>query len=84
MVYQVVSLTGAIVILTAFAAQQFQRLSSETRTYQSLNLIGGFCLFVAALEARQYGFILMEGSWTIISAWGLWRLARRARGQSGV
>ena len=84
MVYQVVSLTGAIVILTAFAAQQFQRLSSETRTYQSLNLIGGFCLFVAALEARQYGFILMEGSWTIISAWGLWRLARRGRVHSGV
>lgn len=78
MVYQVVSLAGAIVILFAFAAQQFRRLSSETRTYQSLNLIGGFCLFVAALDARQYGFILMEGSWTAISAWGLWRLRKGA------
>jgi hypothetical protein len=77
MIYQLVSLAGAIVILIAYAAHQFRRLSSETRTYQSLNLIGGFCLFVAALDARQYGFILMEGSWTIISAWGLWRMRRR-------
>ena len=61
-------------VLIGFAAQQFGQLSAETRTYQSLNLIGGFCLFIAAVAARQYGFILMEGSWTLISARGLWRL----------
>ncbi|MEA2336219.1 MAG: hypothetical protein QOE82_226 [Thermoanaerobaculia bacterium] len=78
MIFQVVSMVGAILILTAFAAQQFQRLEAETKTYQMLNLIGGFCLCAAAVGVRQYGFILLEGSWTVVSAWGLWRVARKS------
>jgi hypothetical protein len=76
MIFQAVSIVGAILILTAFAAQQFQRLEAETKTYQMLNLIGGFCLATAAVAARQYGFILLEGSWTVVSAWGVWRVVR--------
>jgi hypothetical protein len=76
MLFQIVSLVGAILILSAFAAQQLGRLAAETRTYQMLNLIGGFFLFVAATAARQYGFILLEGTWTVASAYGLWRVSR--------
>lgn len=77
MIFQVVSVVGAILVLTAFAAHQFKRLESETKTYQILNLIGAFCLTATAVVTRQYGFILMEGSWTVISAWGVWRVVRR-------
>ena len=77
MIFQVVSIVGAILILTAFAAQQFQRLEAETKTYQMLNLIGGFCFATAAVAARQYGFILLEGSWTVVSAWGVWRVTKK-------
>jgi hypothetical protein len=76
MIFQVVSIVGAILILAAFAAQQARRLEAETKTYQILNLIGGFCLCVTAVAGRQYGFILLEGSWTVISACGVWRLMR--------
>jgi hypothetical protein len=76
MIFQVASMVGAILILTAFAAQQFQHLETETKTYQMLNLIGGFCLCIAAVAVRQYGFILLEGSWTVVSAWGVWRVMR--------
>jgi hypothetical protein len=58
----------------AFAAQQLGRLAAETRTYQILNLIGGFFLCIAAIVARQYGFILLEGTSTIAS--GMWRVMR--------
>jgi hypothetical protein len=77
MIFQVASMVGAILILTAFAAQQIQRLEAETKTYQMLNLIGGFCLCVAAINMRQYGFILLEGSWTVVSFWGVWRVTRQ-------
>jgi len=76
MIFQVASMVGAILILTAFAAQQFQHLETETKTYQMLNLIGGFCLCITAVAMRQYGFILLEGSWTVVSAWGVWRVVR--------
>jgi hypothetical protein len=42
-----------------------------------LNLIGGFCLCVAAIAVHQYGFILLEGSWTVVSAWGVWRVMKK-------
>jgi hypothetical protein len=68
MIFQVVSVVRAILILSDFAAQQFQRLEAETKTYQILNLIGGFCLCATAIQVRQYGFILLEGSWVVVSA----------------
>ena len=76
MIFQIISLAGAILVLTAFAAQQLGRLAAEMRTYQILNLIGGFCLAVAAVATRNYGFILLEGTWTLASAYGLWKLLR--------
>jgi hypothetical protein len=76
MIFQVVQMIGAILILYAFGAQQFQHLEAETKTYQMLNLFGGICLATAAVAARQYGFILLEGSWTVVSAWGVWRVVR--------
>jgi NADH:ubiquinone oxidoreductase subunit 6 (subunit J) len=82
MIFQIVSLIGAVLILYAFAAQQFRRLEAETKTYQMLNLIGGICLATAAVAARQYGFILLEGSWTIVSAWGVWRMVQSGQSAS--
>jgi len=70
-----------MLILAAFAAQQMRRLEAETKTYQILNLIGGFCCCLTAIVGRQYGFILLEGSWTVISAWGVWRVVRRVKGE---
>ncbi len=71
MAYQIVSLVGAILILFAFAAQQLRRLNAHTPAYQSLNFVGGVCLFIAAIASRQLGFILLEGTWAIASGYGL-------------
>lgn len=76
MLMQAISICGAILILSAFGAQQLKRIHAETIVYQLLNLLGGACLTVAAVAGRQYGFILLEGSWTIMSAAGLWRVRK--------
>ena len=67
---------GAITILVAFAANQLNHMQREGVPYQLLNLVGGACLCVAAVHLMQWGFILLEGSWTILSAYGLWKLGR--------
>ena len=76
MVYQIISLAGAVLILAAFAAQQQGWLAAETFAYQALNFLGGICLCIAAIAARQYGFILLDGAWTRLSGWGLMRVFR--------
>ncbi len=77
MLNQLLSLAGAILILVAYAAHQAQRLETQTIAYQVMNLFGGLFLFIAALILQQYGFILVEGMWTLISVAGLWRVVTR-------
>ena len=73
---QVVQVVGALLILSAFAAQQFGRMRADSRTYLVLNLVGSAVLAVLALHEEQWGFLLLEGVWALVSAWALWRLAR--------
>jgi hypothetical protein len=74
--FQVISIIGAVLILVAYLAHQLRKMSAESAKYQALNFVGGFFLLVTAYAGRQYGFILMEGAWTLISGWGLWNVIR--------
>ena len=75
---QVVSIAGAILILLPFAASQFGKLATTSLWYQLMNLIGSAALTAVAVIESQYGFILLEGTWAIVSAAGLVRVLQRS------
>jgi hypothetical protein len=81
MMLQIVGLAGALLILMPFAAVQLGRMRTETWTYQLLNLGGAGLLTVVAAVESQYGFLLLEGVWALMSLVGLRRvwLARDER-----
>ncbi len=71
---QVISLAGAALILLAFALQLQGRWKSTDPIYLWANVVGSAVLtFIAWVEA-QWGFLLLESAWALVSAWGLWRL----------
>ncbi len=78
---QVVQIVGALLILAAFAAVQFERMRSDSRLYLALNLLGSAILAVLAFAAKQWGFVLLESVWAIVSAWGLMSLYASDRDQ---
>ena len=68
---QLIQIVGALLILAAFAAVQFDRMRPDSRVYLALNLAGSVVLAVLAWAESQWGFLLLEGVWAIVSAWGL-------------
>jgi hypothetical protein len=73
---QVVQVVGALLILSAFAAVQFERMRPDSRLCLALNLVGSVILAVLALSSSQWGFVLLETVWAIVSAWGLVEASR--------
>jgi hypothetical protein len=74
---QAISLVGSLMILTAFGATQFNRMTSSSMTYLLLNFAGSLILTVVAVVERQWGFLLLEGVWALVSLWSIVRLLRR-------
>jgi hypothetical protein len=68
---QVVQIIGALAILAAFVAAQESIFDVRSWPYLWLNFLGAFVLGIVAWHERQYGFLLLEIVWTIVSAWGL-------------
>jgi len=76
--YQIISLIGACMILTAYAANQRGRLGPDNRWYSLLNLVGSLLLGWVALVDQRWGFILLEGLWAAVSIPPLLRPPPRA------
>jgi hypothetical protein len=73
---QVFQILGAVLVLTGFVLVQLHRLSPTSVPYLVLNLVGAAILAVLALLAEQWGFLLLNGVWCVIGAWGLVRAIR--------
>ena len=76
MLIQAIQVAGSLLILTAFVASQKGRLTTTSLPYLLLNLIGSAVLAVLAALHHEYGFLLLEGVWAIVSAAGLFAVLR--------
>jgi hypothetical protein len=74
--YQLVQVAGSLLILAAFAASQAGRLPIDSQLYLALNFAGSAILAVLAWIDQQWGFLLLEGVWAIVSFYGLVQLTR--------
>ena len=74
---QVFQMAGALVVLGAFVANQRRRLTTDSVTFLAMNAAGTAVLAVVAGLDDDYGFLLLEGAWSIVSTFGLVAALRR-------
>ena len=75
---QVVQVAGALMILVAYGAAQTGRWATDNLAYLWLNLVGSAILAVLAATSRNWGFLLLEGVWAIVTAHSLMKRPRRS------
>lgn len=68
-----IQIVGSLLILLAFAWSQMTDIPSSNIAYQGVNLLGSGLLALDALSGRQWGFLLLEGGWALVSMVGLVR-----------
>ena len=68
---QLLQLAGAILVLAGFTLAQMRVLDPQSLTYLLLNAVGAAILATLAFVGEQWGFLLLEGVWTIVSVAGL-------------
>lgn len=79
MMMQVLSVTGALMVLGAYGLLQSGVWRELDTGYLALNIIGSLLLGIVAIADRQAGFILLEFSWAGIAMIGVVRAIRARR-----
>jgi hypothetical protein len=75
---QAVQITGALLILIAYALAQAGMLAPRGVLFLVLNLAGALILGVSAYDEGQWGFFVLEVAWALVSVAGLARVRSNA------
>ncbi|MEK7726274.1 MAG: hypothetical protein AAB311_03775 [Nitrospirota bacterium] len=73
MMFQVLSVVGALMVLAAYALIQSGIWRELDTGYLALNIIGSLLLGVVAIEDQRVGFILLEFAWAGLGLIGVVR-----------
>lgn len=77
--HSTIQIAASLLILVPFILAQVGRLTPSSLAYLVLNLVGSIVLAIDALLGAQWGFLLLEGVWAVVSAISLVRWARGRR-----
>jgi hypothetical protein len=64
---------GALGILVPFALFQAGKVSQHGYLYLTLNFAGAGILTALAVLDRQWGFVILQGAWTLVALVGMVR-----------
>jgi hypothetical protein len=69
-----IQIIGSVGVLTGFILSQLNIVNPKSLSYLLINAIGSGLLAIDAIIESQWGFLLLEGAWAVVSIAGLIRL----------
>lgn len=78
-VFDVIGVTGTLLMLTAFALPQMGKLQQTSLGYLLMNAFGASFVLISLSEKFNLAAFLLEAAWLVISLYGMtrWAMARR-------
>lgn len=67
---------GTILVLAAYFLVSSRRISSESRAFQLLNLIGAVMLALYSVVLAAWSSVALNAIWSVIALVALWRIVR--------
>jgi hypothetical protein len=74
---QILQILGALLVLVPFAWSQLGSLRLDSAAYLWSNAAGSGLLSAIAVSSYQWGFLLLELTWAMVSVGGLIKRVRR-------
>jgi len=68
---------GVMLMLMAFMLNIADKLSNDSPLYICLNIIGGAMACYSSIIIKFVPFVVLEGTWTMISIWALYIYFKR-------
>lgn len=68
-----IQIAGSLLILVPFVGVQLKKTRPDSLSYIWLNLVGSTVLASDAWHGRQWGFLLLEATWAVVSFMSLVR-----------
>jgi hypothetical protein len=68
---------GSIAILSAYGLNSFQKIKSDSVSFQVLNLIGGIFLIINSIYHEAYPFTFINSIWILIALPALVKILSR-------
>lgn len=75
MLYDLVQIIGSLFILAAFVAAVTGRIEQSSYAYLVANAVGSAVLTATAIVSLEWGFLLLEGAWALVSVYSIVRKA---------
>ena len=72
---------GVTMMLTAFLLNIVDKLDNDHPFYIVLNLIGSILACIASCIIMYTPFIILEGTWALISGWGIYDYFKRKQNE---
>lgn len=73
---EIVQVVGALLNMGAFALLHFEIAPSSALRYLVPNWLGSLLLVISAYADRQWGFLMLEGAWVIVTGYAITAKAR--------
>ncbi|MBN8697448.1 MAG: hypothetical protein J0L87_13035 [Bacteroidetes bacterium] len=67
----IIGLIGVCILLLAFFLNLTGKMDKDSLVYIVLNIVGAGIACLASILIHYLPFILLEGTWTLVSVWGL-------------